>query len=183
VSDFDGAIEFLLENEGGLIEDPNDAGGITNFGISLRFVRDLAPEKLRRYGIFDPVNDVTIRMLTLDQAKFIYRGEFWYVVDFEKIKYQSVCNYIFDMACNMGISQSIKIVQRSLWAVFFNRGVAKDDGILGNDTLIRLNLLEPKEILTVLAASRASFCRLLAERYPKQKKFLNGWLDRCYKIQ
>lgn len=182
MSDFNAAVDFVLENEGGLAQNPNDAGGITNFGVSLRFLREVIPENLRRYGIFDPVTDTTIRDLTLDQAKFIYRGEFWDHAPFEKIKNQRVCNYIFDMAINMGIADGVKIVQRSLWAVFFNQGIVKDDGALGEQTLIRLNFFEHDEILPVLVASRASFYRLLVEIRPKDKENLNGWLKRCYRI-
>lgn len=182
MGDFNTAVDFILENEGGLSENPNDSGGITNFGISLRFLREVIPENLRRYGIFDSVTETAIRDLTLDQAKFIYRGEFWEQADFEKITNQRVCNYIFDMAVDLGISQSIKIVQRSLWAVFFNQGIVKDDGVLGEQTLIRLNFFEHDEILPVLIANRASFYRLLVEIRPKDREFLNGWLKRCYRI-
>lgn len=183
MGDFNKAVDFVLENEKGLSENPNDAGGITNFGISLRFLRELPSENLRRYGIFEiTMSDQTIRDLTRDQAKFIYRGEFWEVAPFEKIKSQRVCDYVFDMACNCGVAQSIKIIQRSLWAVFFNRDVVKDDGILGEQTLTRLNFLSDNEILPVLIANRASYYRLLAEIRPKDKENLNGWLNRCYRI-
>ena len=73
MSDFNVAVDFVLENEGGLSENPKDTGGITNFGISLRFLRELPNENLRRYGIFEPVTEMTVRDLTIDQAKFIYR--------------------------------------------------------------------------------------------------------------
>ena len=33
------AIGFAMENEKGLVDHPNDPGGITNFGVSLRYAK------------------------------------------------------------------------------------------------------------------------------------------------
>ena len=183
MSQFDDAVEYVLDREKGLEENNvSDSGGITNFGISLRFLRELSPESLRRYGIFEPVSDITIRELTRDQAKFIYRGEFWDTAPFGDIKDQRMCNYIFDMAVNMGICQAIKIVQYSLWAIYCTRKFIKDDGILGQDTLYQINLVTVDRLLPVLVANRASFYRLLVEIHPKDRSNLDGWLARTYRI-
>jgi lysozyme family protein len=36
MSNFDLAVEFVLRHEGGLVHNPHDPGGTTNFGISQR---------------------------------------------------------------------------------------------------------------------------------------------------
>ena len=71
---FDTAVEFVLKNEGGLVENENDAGGITNFGISLRFLKSLDDVKLKKYGIFIPPDAESVRELSLEQARAIYFG-------------------------------------------------------------------------------------------------------------
>lgn len=182
MSNFEDAIDYVLKREGGFSDNPADSGGTTNFGISLRFLRELNEEAQRKYGIFEPINEKTVRDLTKEQAVFVYRCEFWQRMPFEEIVDQLVCNYIFDMAVNMGIAQAIKIVQRSLWAVSFSRAYIADDGILGQRTLERLNIIVPDLILPVLVASRAAFYRLLAEKRPKDRENLNGWLNRCYRL-
>lgn len=182
MSNFDLAVEYVLDREQGFVDSPTDSGGATNFGISLRFLRELSTESLRKYGIFEPITAETIRNLTRDQAKVIYEKEFWDSARFFDIRGQLLCNYIFDMAVNLGLSQAIKIVQRSLWALSFSRVQLADDGLLGDHTLDRLNLLTQTTILPVIVASRAAFYRLLVEIKPKDKEYLEGWLTRCYKV-
>ncbi len=136
----------------------------------------------RKYGIFEPIDDKTIRDLTKEQAVFIYRCEFWEHARFAEITDQLVCNYIFDMAVNMGFVQAFKIVQRSIWALSFSRKYIVDDGILGDRTLERLNIILPDLVMPVLVANRAAFYRLLVEKRPKDRSNLDGWLNRCYRI-
>lgn len=177
---FDSAVKFMLANEGGLIDHPADPGGITNYGISLRFLRALSPEKLRRYGLFDPVTEKDIREMTIDQAILIYRGEFWEAAPFEKIQNQVLCNYIFDCCVNLGIGQGVKIAQRATWAAMKTRGYIKDDGEMGSKTVQAINQCSFM-LLPPLLAVRAGFYRLLAEKNPANKEFLDGWLNRAYR--
>ena len=48
MTDFDLAINYVLENEGGVVDDPNDPGGLTNFGISQKQYPDLDIRDLTR---------------------------------------------------------------------------------------------------------------------------------------
>lgn len=180
MSMFEPAIAFVLQNEGGLSENPHDPGGITNFGISLRFLQHLSQERLRTYQIFDfPVDQETIRHLTLEQAKAVYKGEFWDQVPLEKIINQIHCNYIFDMCVNMGIAPAIKCVQRALWAVVKEWQKIPDDGILGNQTLSLIKQCGFL-IMPALRAERGSYYRFLTYEHPQEKEFLHGWYNRTY---
>lgn len=179
MASFETAIDYVLYNEGGLSENPNDIGGITNFGISLRFLREIDDERLRKYGIFEAVNEQTIRHLTSDQAKLIYKGEFWEGNGFENINSQNICDYIFDMAVNFGISQAIRLVQRSCWACAFTRRYLRDDGIMGRITTDVVNSIDD-QLLPVLISTRADLYRSIVLVKPKDQIFLDGWLKRCY---
>lgn len=173
MAEFEPAVEYVLENEGGFVDNPNDAGGATNYGLSLRYLRSF------KFDIDD------IKNLTVDKAKEIYKSNFWDGSPFESIKYQILANYIFDMGVQHGIAQAIKLVQRSLWAVYrfsYIRECLKDDGVMGSKTLDLLNKIDCTSTLPVIVAVRASYCRFLAEENPKNKEFLNGWLERCYRI-
>lgn len=181
MSNFEDAIEFLLPREGGLSENPNDSGGITNFGISLRFLRSLSSEKLRRYGIFEPVNDNTIKLLTISQAKFIYKGEFWEGNRLDEIESQQLVNYIFDMYVNHGIAQANKLVQRAVCAATFMRNYLRDDGLLGDKTISAINSLG-EQLLPITMAIRSEFYRNLVVLRPKDEANLDGWLNRCYDL-
>lgn len=178
MSDFESAVNYVLRHEGGLSENPYDKGGTTNFGISLRFLKNLPEENRKRYGIFEEVSEQTIRDLTLDQAKKIYRGEFWEQAPFEKIGNQDHANYIFDMAINMGVAPAIKCVQRACWAVMRKRDLI-DDGILGSKTLDAIQrcgfLVAP-----AMRSERAGYYRVLVAQDEQQKQFIQGWLNRAY---
>ena len=57
---FDEIIDITLKHEGGYVHDPKDLGGETNFGIAKRFYPD-----------------VDIKNLTKEEAKEIYKKDYW----------------------------------------------------------------------------------------------------------
>ncbi len=189
-SNFDDAVQKVIENEGGIdsyVDSPNDAGGATRCGISLRFLREIPVERLRRYGLFDDPSPVEVQNLSEPQILLIYHNEFWQAAPFAEIPVQHVCNYIFDACVHHGMAQGIKILQRATWAVSGIYGYVTDDGILGTMTINRVMALMADRtlyasLLVALAAERAGLCRLLAEIRPANREFLHGWLERCYRI-
>jgi hypothetical protein len=85
---FNEAVEFVLRWEGGYVNDPNDPGGETKYGISKRAHPDL-----------------DIKNLTLDEAKNIYYNDYWLKADCDH--YFFPANYLmFDTSVNMGISRA-----------------------------------------------------------------------------
>lgn len=184
MANFEPAVALVLSNEGGFVDNPKDSGGATNYGISLRFLREVPNERLRLYGIFVDNNQLkvdNIRELTREQAVLIYKGEFWDHAPFEKISSQAICNSIFDMACHSGIFLAIRNTQRALWAINSAPNFPTDDGILGIATLSMIGYIPNTVFLAALKAERAGFLRLLAQEQQKDKEFLHGWLERCYR--
>lgn len=184
MSDFEKAVEIVLSNEKGIEEDEADSGGTTNFGISLRFLRMIPVANLRRYGIFttpDNLGADEIKQLTLDQAKLIYQVEFWEKGYFDQIENQHLCNYIFDMTVDIGPTQTAKIVQRAICAFTSIRDFIKEDGIMGYKTITAINFID-NGLCPILRALRAEFYRQLVVDIPKNEQFLDGWLNRCYKL-
>lgn len=167
MADFEEAVNFVLANEGGYVNNPNDPGGETNFGISQKFL-----EKYNRAA----------KKITKEEAIFVYKKFFWEDVGYESIEEQKICNYIFDMAVNHGKTQAIKITQRALWPYFSgNLAYIVDDGILGSRTMLEINH-QGINLKYTLQSERAGFYRLLVALEPSRKEFLNGWLNRCYRI-
>ena len=181
MSDFDIAVRFVLLNEGELSENPNDSGGITNFGISLRYLREIPGERLRKYGIFEPIDEDTIRHLTVDQVKLIYKEEFWEGNNFDQIESQNLCNYIFDMVVAHGIAPAIRLLQRGICAEALSRNYLRDDGIMGIDTISRINIIGDY-LLGTLVGIRGEFYRHVASHRPKDDVNLDRWLNRCYDV-
>lgn len=171
---FERAVEIVLNAEKGLVNDKNDKGGITNFGISYRFLRNVDPDTLKRCGIYGEVDENTIRDLTPDQAKNLYYHCFWTVTKFAAIAHQEHANYVFLMAVNMNIAPAIKCLQRAVWAVM-KRRTLEDDGILGEKTLAAMKLCGFL-LLPALRSECAGYYRCI----PDNDYFLEGWLNRAY---
>jgi hypothetical protein len=89
MADFDMAVALVLKHEGGLVDDPNDPGGLTNFGISQR-----------------SYPNVDIRNLTADDAKAIYKRDYWFPIGGDAISNQSLANAALDFAVNAGVAMS-----------------------------------------------------------------------------
>jgi lysozyme family protein len=155
---FQTIIDKVLDNEGGLVEDPFDNGGLTNFGISQR-----------QYPNLD------IKSLTRQDAKEIYFLDYWLPYPFTQIENSQIQAKLFDMAVNMGHRQAFTLLQRSLLA--FGIKVAQD-GILGQKTLEGMK--EKVGLLSALRCECAGFYRCIVARDPTQSKFLRGWEQRAY---
>ena len=179
---FDEALAYVLKWEGGLSENPNDPGGITNHGISLRFLKSLSEENLLKYDINPEIDENTVKQLSDIQTRNIYCHEFWNSAPFSLISNQEQCDYIFDMVVNMGLAPAIKCVQRAAWAVLKRHDILKEDGKLGNDTIAAIHQCGFM-LMAPLRAERANHYRTLVLINPVLEKFFNGWLNRTYKCR
>ena len=94
MSNFDRAFRFLIGEEGGYSADPHDPGGETKFGISKRAYPQL-----------------DIKSLTLDQAKAIYRRDYWDRLQLDARKYGPAL-VLFDCAINQGVARAQALVPR-----------------------------------------------------------------------
>jgi lysozyme family protein len=92
---FDEIIDITLKHEGGYVHDPKDLGGETNFGIAKRFYPD-----------------VDIKNLSKDEAKDIYRRDYWDRNKIEELD-EELRHIFFDMCVNQGRGTAVKILQRA----------------------------------------------------------------------
>jgi lysozyme family protein len=115
--DFDEAFNILIGHEGGYVDHPNDPGGETKFGVSKRSYPELS-----------------IAALTLEDAKTIYREDYWDRVRADKLP-PELRFPLFDAAVNAGVAQSIKWLQRAV-------GV-RDDGVIGPITMVAVKSTTP----------------------------------------
>lgn len=179
MANFDDAVMFVIGNEGKFSDNPNDRGGATNYGISLRFLSTFSADELKLFGIFEIPTIETIRNMTIEQAKKIYYQVFWCHAPFQDIKNQEYANYIFDMVVNIGIAPAIKCVQRACWAVMKRWKDLPDDGILGKNTLKAIQQCGFM-VMPALRAERANHYRNIVQSDASQKVFLDGWYNRTY---
>lgn len=178
---FDQALAVVLAHEGGFVNDPNDPGGATKFGISLRWLKEIGDldgdgrldGDLNLDGHID-IDD--IKLLTRDNAAAFYRAGWW-----DKYGYGSlppaVASKVFDLAVNMGGPQAHKVLQRACRAA--GKPIV-DDGLLGPVTRAAIEERSPAALVIAMRSEAAGFYRVLVGQKPTLGVFLNGWLKRAY---
>jgi lysozyme family protein len=181
MANFQSCVAYVLKHEGGLTKNEADPGGVTNFGISLRFLREVQEDDLKRAGIFGEVTEQTIVELTQDQAEKLYYSEFWLKAPFEKIMNGMLGKYIFDMSVNHGLNQATKLVQRACNCAQKNKNYLRDDGLFGGDTVGAINYASFM-LIPALIAVRTGYMREVAAVNPKEHVFLDGWIARAFDI-
>ena len=102
-------IDIILKHEGGYVNDPRDAGGETNFGISKR-----------AYPHID------IARLSFLAAERIYWTDYWLKCQCDRLP-DGLDLMVMDFAVNAGVSRASKVLQNIV-------GVSAD-GIIGSKTL------------------------------------------------
>ncbi len=180
MSRFNLAIDTVLEHEGGYVNDPDDPGGATNFGISLRYLRKAGELDGELIGDIDADGDVDIddiRAMSREDAEHIYKVMWWDRHRYARIRDQALATKVFDLAVNMGARQAHRLLQRACRAA--GRPLV-EDGIIGRNTLAAVNGLDAEVLLAALRSEAAGFYRVLIARDPVRKKWETGWLRRAY---
>lgn len=174
---FEKAVEFVLSHEGGFTNDPDDPGGPTNWGISLRFLGSLSKIDDSGYapGDLDKDGDVDledIRTMGREDAVKIYEEQWWERYKYYNIKSIQVASKVMDLSVNMGPRQAHLCVQRALRACG-SRVV--DDGVFGPRTTAGVNNVDPRSFMAAVRSEAAGFYRGL-----NRELYLRGWLNRAY---
>jgi lysozyme family protein len=146
--DFNIAFDRIIGHEQGYVNDPNDPGGETKWGISKR-----------SYPHLD------IKGLTRDAAKQIYLRDFWNRINADRLP-DGVAYQLFDFALNSGIETAVRYFQRSL-------GVA-DDGIWGPFSQAAADNTSESDMIMHLLGERLDFMTRL-RNWPNHGR---GWARR-----
>jgi lysozyme family protein len=159
---FDISFDRTIGHEGGYQADPKDRGNWTTGVIGKGELKGT------KYGISAMTYpNVDIKNLTVDQAKAIYKKDFWDKPGIER--FQTVIQFqLFDAAINHGWATTVKMLQRAA-------GV-KDDGIVGPMTIEAVNnTFAPSDIVAYFLAERIEYFTKLStfQTYGK------GWMVRC----
>ena len=159
---FEAAVAAVLAHEGGLSEDPEDPGGLTNWGFALRRNPDLTAPALRA--------------MTRAEAVARYRALWWDRYGFARLP-RDVAVKLFDLAVPCGPGAAIQALQRACRAA--GRRV-DEDGVLGGATVAAASALPEAALLAALKSELAAHFRVLASADAKFGRFLPGWLARAY---
>ena len=159
-TNFDKALAYVLEHEGGYVNHPRDPGGATNKGVT-QAVYD-AYRKMRGRGV------QSVKFITDEEVKAIYKFQYWDKVQADHLP-AGVDYAVFDFAVNSGVGRASKYLQAVV-------GVAQD-GTIGARTIAAID--SPVRVINALCDRRMGFLRNL-------KTFLTfgrGWTRRVQGVR
>lgn len=172
--------EEIVAREGGYVNDPDDPGGATNFGVTIHTMRRLGMD-LDHDGDVDARD---VRALTREQAVDIFIRHY-----FERPRIsllpEALHSSVFDMYVNAG-GNAIKILQRLL--LMFDEEVSVD-GALGPKTAQAADRAYQKAghyLVDAYGIARRNYYFSLADRRAASRKYARtrqggkgGWIRRA----
>lgn len=157
---------FILQWEGGFVNDPLDKGGATNMGCTIATWRQVGYDK-------DGDGDIDVDDLRLitreDIINRVMKPHYWDRWRADDIRNQSLANILVDWVWASG-AHGIKIPQQILSVTI--------DGSVGPKTLTALHSRNPEELFYQIKQARINFVDNIVRNNPSQKRFINGWKNR-----
>ena len=170
----------IVAREGGFVNDPDDPGGATNFGVTIHTMRSLGLD-LDRDGDVD-VQDVL--SLTRDQAEAIFIKHYFEKPGIAQLP-EPLQASVFDMYVNAG-SNAVKILQRLLRQMGQNISV---DGAIGPQTARAADAAyhaAPAHLVDAYGIARRNYYFRIADRRAASRKYARtrsgqkgGWIKRA----
>jgi lysozyme family protein len=160
-SNFDHSLKLVLKSEGGYVNNPKDPGGETMMGVTKKAWSTFCKR---------PIADGEMAKLTVADITPFYKALYWD---------KSYCNQlptgidymVFDASVNMGVGQSIRLLQKSLGCVA--------DGVIGPNTMKLINETNVSNMIDKYSAQKEQFYRSLA----LFNTFGKGWLNRVAEVK
>ncbi len=170
----------IVAREGGFVNDPDDPGGATNFGVTIHTMRRLGLD-LTGDG---RVTEADVRALTRDRAIEIYIEHYFRRPRISELP-EPLWATVFDMQVNAG-SNAVRILQRLL------NDMGQDvvvDGIIGPQTIRATHAAHagaPAHMADAYGIARRNYYYALADRRPASRKYARrrnggkgGWITRA----
>lgn len=154
---FDQAFDRLIGHEGKFTNDRQDRGNWTTGVIGKGELKGT------KYGISAMTYpDLDIKSLSLEQAKNIYKRDWWDKINADQID-STLVFQVWDFAINAGMGTAKRKLQLAVGVL--------DDGVIGNLTIQAINKAELNDILLKFNAERLKYCTSLST-WPRYGK---GW--------
>lgn len=164
---FSDNLKHILIYEGGYVNNKNDPGGATNFGITQR--------------TYDSYTHKDVRDITPEEVSKIYEQGYWLAAKCDKIDsfmpITALCH--FDCAVNQGADTACRLIQR---AINIEGGNLVVDGILGSKTFTTMaGLFDSQLCKSYLQIRKDRYDGLVVAR-PNMKEFISSWYHRLDSI-
>lgn len=170
----------IVSREGGYVNDPDDPGGATNFGVTIHTMRRLGLD-LDGDGV---VTSRDVQKLSKAQAIDIFVQHYFHRPKISDLP-QAVQASVFDMYVNAG-GNAVKILQHLLNDMGF---AASIDGAIGPQTARQAGAaiaVAPNHFVDAYGIARRNYYYALADRRPASRKYARrrdggkgGWIKRA----
>ena len=170
----------IVAREGGFVDDPDDPGGATKFGVTIHTMRNLGLD-LDRDGDVDVAD---VRSLTQAQATDIFVQHYYKRPHIDRLPSELQAS-VFDMYVNAG-GNAVKILQRVLREFGADISV---DGSLGPQSFAAAKAAYGKAkgyLVDAYAIARRDYYFNLADRRVASRKYARtragrkgGWIHRA----
>ena len=161
MNNFDQCLALVLQIEKGFVNDPNDPGGATNFGVT---------KVTYEQFIGHPVSVDDMRALTVDQITPLYRRMFWDAVHGDDLP-AGVDYAIFDFAVNSGVKRAAKALQQAVNVTV--------DGSIGPKTMAAVAAADAGDVIDKICDERLVFLQSL----DTWKHYSKGWSARVASVK
>lgn len=102
---FEKMLKFVLQREGGYVNNPNDLGGETNKGIT--------HTTYDAYRKSKGLKTQSVKNITNEEIKEIYYNNYFKASGADRISDPVLSSYVFDTAVNMGVYRAKNILSQS----------------------------------------------------------------------
>ncbi len=170
----------IIRREGGFVNDADDPGGATKFGVTIHTMRRLGLD-LTEDG---KVTVADVKALTINQALDIFKKHYFYRPKIDQLP-QPLQASVFDMQVNSG-GNAIKVLQRLL--IKFGEDVIAD-GVLGPQSVRAAHnvwVKAPDHLVDAYGIERRNYYYRLADNRPASRKYARkrdggkgGWIVRA----
>lgn len=172
--------EEIVGREGGYVNDPDDPGGATKFGVTIHTMRRLGLDLDGDGGI----DAEDVKQLTRDQAVDIFVRHYFEKPRIAELPEQLHAT-VFDMYVNAG-GNAVRILQRLLVTMGEKVNV---DGAIGPQTIGAANRAmtkAPHHLVDAYGIARRNYYFRIADKRPASRKYARtqaggkgGWIKRA----
>ncbi|MBT9245047.1 N-acetylmuramidase [Gemmobacter fulvus] len=172
--------EEIVAREGGYVNDPDDPGGATKYGVTLHTMRRLGLD-LTGDG---RISSADVRRLSHAQAVQIFLRDYYDKPGLAQLP-EAIQASVFDMYVNAG-SMAVKLLQRLLTGQGYP---LVEDGVIGPRTARAAHLAsdgDPVAFADAYGMARRAFYYALADARPASRKYARrrdggkgGWITRA----
>lgn len=159
---FVASLAHVLKTEGGFVDNPHDAGGATNAGVTQH-----------QYDLWRTAKRMptrSVRYIDPNEEEAIYRGSYWNAIDGDLLP-AGVDYCVFDWSVLAGPHRAAEHLQQAVGA--------EVDGSIGTETLAAVNAADPRRVINAVCAERLAYLKTR----PGWPFFHNGWSSRVAAVE